>query len=271
MTRKDRWENMRFKTTAIWLVIGGLLGYFVFHPLVMIIGHIMLKPAFIYEHTVFDIIVSEASQSFSLKMLPWGLAFAIAGALIALFYGKLRQVQNELRRLSYIDSLTRIANRRYFRENLDREWRHGARFAKPISLIMCDIDSFKAYNDAYGHQSGDKCLQLVAGALSETLERPRDFVARYGGEEFAVVLPYTNAKGASSVAETMCNKVESLGITHHNSRVSKMVTISLGIATITPIRDLQFTALISAADQALYQAKKEECNRIKIADLTHQM
>lgn len=255
---------MRFKIIAIWLVIGGLLGYFVFHPLVMIIGHLMFESVLIHDHSAFDLIVSETLKSFSLEMLPWSLSFAIAGALIANLYGNLMQMENKLRRLSYIDGLTGIPNHRYFQENLDREWRHGARVAEPISLIMCDIDSFKVYNDAYGHQNGNKCLQLVAGALSETLGRPRDIVARYGGEEFVVILPDTTLKGASSVAEAMRDKVESLGIVHHKSGVGKVVTISLGVATITPIRDSQGFALISAADQALYHAKKEGRNRVKI-------
>ena len=257
---------MRFKTTAIWLVIGGLLGYFVFHPIVIIIGHIMLESSLIYDRNAFDLIVSEVLRSFSLKMLPWSLAFAITGALIASLYGNLMQMQNKLRRLSYIDSLTGIANRRHFQENLDREWRHGARVAVPISLIMCDIDFFKAYNDSYGRQNGDKCLQLVAGTLSKTLRRPLDIVARYEGEEFVAMLPDTTLKGAFIVAETMRNRVESLGIVHHKSRAGKVVTISLGVATITPSRDSQGVALISAADQALSQAKKEGCNRVKLSD-----
>ena len=257
---------MRFKIITIWLVIGGLLGYFVFHPLVMITGHIMLKSVLIHDQSTFDLVVSEASKSFSLEMLPWSLSFAIMGAVIANLYGNLMQMKNKLQRLSYIDSLTGIANHRHFQENLDREWRIGARAAEPISLIMCDIDSFKAYNDAYGHQNGDKCLQLVAGALSETLGRPRDIVARYGGEEFVVILPDTALKGASSVAETMRDKVESLGIVHHKSRAGKVVTISLGVATITPSRNSEGVTLISAADQALYQAKKEGRNRVKLSD-----
>ena len=254
---------MRFKTTAIWLVMGGLLGYFVLHPLVMIIGHIMLEPDLMYDHSAFDFIVSEALMSFSLKMLPWSLAFAINGALIANLYGNLIQKQNKLRQLSYIDGLTGVANRRHFQENLDRKWRHGARVAEPISLIMCDIDFFKSYNDFYGYQNGDKCLQLVASTLSETVRRPRDIIARYGGEEFVAILPDTTSKGAFIVAETIRNRVESLGIVHHKSRAGKVVTISLGVATITPSRDSQSAALISAADQALYQAKKEGRNRVK--------
>ena len=256
--------RVRFKIRVIWIVIGGLFGYFIFHPIVMITGHIMLEPDMLHDHNIFDIIIYETLNSFSLGMLPWSIAFAIAGALIANFYGKLRQSENRLQQLSYIDGLTGIANYRYFQENFDREWGHGTRVAEQISLIMCDIDFFKAYNDTYGHQKGDKCLQLIAHALSETLKRPRDIVARYGGEEFVVILPDTSLNGASSVAEAMRVKVESLKIVHNKSKAGKVVTISLGVATIIPSKDSQGSALISAADKALYQAKKEGRNRVKL-------
>ena len=257
--------QIRFGIRVLWVVIGGLFGYFIFHPIVMITGHIMLEQDMSHEHGILEIIVSETVNSFSLGMLPWSIAFTIAGALIANFYGKLRQSENRLRQFSYIDGLTGIANYRYFQENFDREWKHGIRIAEQISLIMCDIDFFKAYNDAYGHQKGDKCLQLIAGSLSETLKRPRDIIARYGGEEFIVILPDTNLNGASSVAEAMRVKVESLKIAHHKSKVSEFVTISLGVATIIPSKDSQDSELISAADKALYQAKEEGRNRVKLS------
>jgi len=246
-------------------VLGGLLGYFILYPLAMILGHIMLEPNFTHKHNVFDMIVTTFFHSFSLKMLPWGFAFAIGGALLVNLSGYTIQRQNKLRYLSYTDGLTGIANRRHFQEELDKIWRHGARVSEPISLIMCDIDYFKAYNDTYGHQNGDKCLQLLARTLSETLKRPLDMVARYGGEEFVVILPDTTLNGAASMAEAMRDRVESLKITHHKSKVAKVVTISLGVATITPSQNSHYDTLVLAADQALYRAKEEGRNRVEVA------
>ena len=256
---------MKFKMIVLCSVLGGLLGYFILHPLVMIIGHLMLESNSIHKQSVFDMIVTQFFHSFSLKMLPWSLAFVIGGALLVNLIGYIMQMQSKLRNFSYIDGLTGIANRRHFQEKLDQLWRHEARASEPLSLIMCDIDNFKAYNDTYGHQKGDECLQLVAHTLSETLKRPLDIVARYGGEEFVVILPDTTLNGASSIAEDMRERVESLGIIHDKSKIAKVVTISLGVATITPSQNSHYDALILAADQALYRAKEEGRNRVKVA------
>jgi diguanylate cyclase (GGDEF)-like protein len=194
------------------------------------------------------------------------MAFAIAGALIGLFYGKMIQVQETLRSLSYIDGLTGIANRRHFQESLDHEWKYGSRMYKHLSLIMCDIDFFKTYNDVYGHQAGDECLIKVARALSETIERPRDLVARYGGEEFAVLLPETDSEGAYKVAEAIRDKVSSLCIPHEKSvNGCKSLSISVGVATVIPDHEISVAEPISRADEALYFAKKDGRNKIKVA------
>lgn len=177
---------------------------------------------------------------------------------------QLAEANQTLLRLSAIDGLTGIANRRRFEEFLDLEWRRMLREAMPLSLILLDIDFFKAYNDTYGHLGGDDCLKQVAKALTGTLSRPRDLVARYGGEEFVVVLPGTHAKGAAFVAETLRTKVEALNIPHIHSPVNDRVTISLGVATVIPSRNSSPEMLIAAADQALYQAKQEGRNRIHI-------
>lgn len=170
--------------------------------------------------------------------------------------------EEKLHLLISLDGLTGIANRRYFDEYLEREWKRAIRCGKPLSLIMCDIDYFKAYNDTYGHLNGDECLKKVALALSDTIKRPGDLVARYGGEEFAVVLPETDQHGAVIIAEILRTDVESLKIEHVNSSNSKYVTISLGVAAAIPSMDSSFTELIIAADKALYQAKKEGRNRV---------
>ncbi|MFZ5642847.1 MAG: diguanylate cyclase domain-containing protein [Bacillota bacterium] len=171
--------------------------------------------------------------------------------------------EETLRRLSFLDGLTGIANRRYFDEYIDREWRRAMRNTTPLSLIMFDIDFFKIYNDTYSHLSGDDCLKRVARVIGDIVKRPGDLVARYGGEEFAVVLPETNINSASVIAETLRSRVEEMGIIHGNSKVSRYVTISLGVAAAVPAAGSLPETLIAEADKALYQAKREGRNRVK--------
>jgi diguanylate cyclase (GGDEF)-like protein len=177
----------------------------------------------------------------------------------------LEEANQKLERLSFLDGLTNIANRRRFDEFLEREWRRGLRDGTPISVIMTDIDFFKAYNDTYGHEAGDEILKTVAGVLSATLNRPADLVARYGGEEFVVVLPGTDFSGAALLAERLRGAVEGLQIAHTGSRVGVHVTISLGVATVVPQRGVSPDALVAAADQALYQAKHDGRNRVRVS------
>jgi diguanylate cyclase (GGDEF)-like protein len=175
---------------------------------------------------------------------------------------KLDEANRELTRLSSFDGLTGIANRRSFDAALLREWRRSARVGAPISLLVADVDCFKQFNDAYGHQVGDECLKAVARALAGNSRRPADLVARYGGEEFAAVLPDTGEEGAASVAAAMREAVETLAITHRHSTAGPVVTVSIGIATIIPERndDSGFVSLLSRADRALYRAKDDGRN-----------
>jgi diguanylate cyclase (GGDEF)-like protein/PAS domain S-box-containing protein len=179
-----------------------------------------------------------------------------------------RQAQRILQKLTTLDGLTGIANRRHFDDVLAQEWRRALRDLKPLSLIMGDIDFFKAFNDTYGHQMGDYCLKKVAAALSEPLKRPGDLVARYGGEEFVVILPDTGLPGALQIARTMRSQVEELGLPHDSSPAKKVVTISLGVATIVPSQTNSSAALITAVDQALYKAKHEGRNCVREINLT---
>jgi len=176
-----------------------------------------------------------------------------------------KEMEAELRRLSYQDGLTGVANRRHFDDALAREWRRSAREKDPLSLIMIDIDLFKAYNDAYGHQKGDECLKQVAQSIRSELKRPGDLAARYGGEEFVVILPDTDMEGAVAVAEKIQNSVEGLRIPHQASDVSDHVTVSQGVATAIADPTDTPEALVKAADQALYQAKKAGRNQVATA------
>ncbi|NTV09321.1 MAG: diguanylate cyclase [Zoogloea sp.] len=181
---------------------------------------------------------------------------------------KLDEANRQLTRLSALDGLTGIANRRQFDETLLREWRRAHRQATPISLLVCDVDFFKQFNDGYGHQAGDECLKAIAKVLEGSLRRPGDMVARFGGEEFAVVLPETDLQGAMRVAEAMREAVEGAGISHLYSDVAPVVTVSLGVACTEPAADRtgcgQFLKL---ADDALYRAKRDGRNRVVAAEL----
>lgn len=160
-----------------------------------------------------------------------------------------------LRTLAMMDGLTGVANRRKFDEHITSDWRQCFREQKPLSLIMVDVDFFKRFNDRYGHQAGDACLRAVAQALAEAVRRPYDLVARYGGEEFACILPNTNLSGAIEIAEKMQERIRGLGIEHAASDVDRVVTISLGVASMTPTGDLDWQQLIEMADKQLYEAK----------------
>ncbi|UJX39761.1 diguanylate cyclase [Desulfovibrio sp. JY] len=167
-----------------------------------------------------------------------------------------------LETLSMRDGLTGIPNRRRFDEYLDQAWRHAMRCNTTLSMIMADIDDFKAYNDAYGHMAGDECLRSVARALSGALRRPGDLVARFGGEEFAVVLENTDLRGALHLAESMRLAVIDIDIGHEDSRAAEVVTVSLGAATLTPKAGMTPEALVGAADRMLYAAKQAGRNRV---------
>jgi diguanylate cyclase (GGDEF)-like protein len=174
--------------------------------------------------------------------------------------------RKRLEELAYIDSLTKIANRRYFEEFLEKEWNYCKRNQKELSIILLDIDFFKQYNDTYGHQAGDLCLQKIARCLEDKLNRSHDLVARYGGEEFICILPNTNKEDAINIATKLKIAVQNLEIPHENSRISSIVTISLGVSTVIPKDKLEKTKLIKKADNALYLAKENGRNRVEFEE-----
>ncbi|MHC5726848.1 MAG: GGDEF domain-containing protein, partial [Nostoc sp.] len=175
-------------------------------------------------------------------------------------YQQLQQVNQELQRLASSDGLTQVANRRCFDDTFNAEWQRLAQEQGSLSLILCDVDYFKLYNDTHGHLAGDDALRQVAKAISQTVKHPVDLVARYGGEEFAVILPNTDIQGAIAVARNIQTNVSALQMPHPHSQVSEFITLSFGVSTITPHSQLSPATLIAAADQGLYQAKAQGRN-----------
>ncbi|MEA5599720.1 EAL domain-containing protein [Nostoc sp. UHCC 0252] len=175
-------------------------------------------------------------------------------------YHQLQQANQELQRLACSDGLTQVANRRCFDDTFNAQWQRLAREQSSLSLILCDVDYFKLYNDTHGHLAGDDALRQVAKTISETVKRPTDLVARYGGEEFAVILPNTDLEGAIAVARSIQTNISALKMLHPHSQANEFITLSLGVATITPHDQLSPATLIAAADQGLYQAKAQGRN-----------
>ncbi|MGZ9046387.1 MAG: diguanylate cyclase [Telluria sp.] len=173
-----------------------------------------------------------------------------------------KNAQIALERLATRDGLTGLANRRYFDETLQAEWARAMRQKQPLSLLMVDVDNFKAYNDAHGHLGGDECLKRIAVAVAAEM-RTNDLVARYGGEEFAVILPNQSLKGAAIVAERIRSRVEQLRLPNRFARDGR-VTVSIGAATALEASDADPSQLVATADAALYRAKHMGRNRISL-------
>jgi diguanylate cyclase len=174
----------------------------------------------------------------------------------------LRMANLQLKELTIRDGLTKAFNRRHFDASLEAETKRAARTKLPLSLLMIDVDYFKALNDRYGHLAGDECLQKIAHALSAMFSRPEDVVARYGGEEFAIILPGANSSGASTVAQLVRNLVEDLKIPNEDSPIGKFVTVSIGTHTRVPAVGESPADIIAAADAALYEAKTSGRNSV---------
>jgi diguanylate cyclase (GGDEF)-like protein len=172
-----------------------------------------------------------------------------------------------LTREATIDGLTQIANRRAFDQRLEKEWQRLARENLPMSLLLCDVDFFKRYNDRYGHPAGDDCLRAVAKAIESCIRRPADLAARYGGEEFAVILPNTEQNGAIFVANKISEAVAALDILHDASYVKDRVSLSIGISTAQPKHKTEPRKLIESTDKALYLAKSEGRDRVVFAQV----
>ncbi|MEO0539954.1 MAG: diguanylate cyclase [Cyanobacteria bacterium P01_A01_bin.105] len=190
-----------------------------------------------------------------LPLLPTTLAMVVTPLVLRL------QKINQLQSLSSIDDLTQLTNRRIFKEQLEKEWARALRSQTPLSLIICDVDYFKLYNDTYGHPQGDECLRQVSRALKQAVRRPSDVIARYGGEEFVFLLPDTEADGALNLAQTARLRIEALQLPHTASQVSDYVTISMGVTSVIPSDNLEVSTLVDTADMGLYEAKRKGRNQ----------
>ncbi len=207
----------------------------------------------------------QESEIESAEALAQQLAIAIQQAEL---YKQLQAANFELGRLATLDGLTQVPNRRHFNQYLELQWREAHREQTSLSIILCDVDHFKKYNDTYGHLAGDDCLKAVANALTDMIKRPDDLAARYGGEEFAMILPRTDLTGAAHIAEAIRQQVYALQEPHRSSDTADVVTLSLGVASIVPTSPEQsFQELINQADQALYKAKGTGRNRIALYGL----
>lgn len=174
---------------------------------------------------------------------------------------KLLKINQQLSKLATIDSLTNIANRYYFDVFFTRQWKLARREQFSLAVILVDVDYFKLYNDRFGHQQGDICLQQIAQALLKAVKRPTDLVARYGGEEFAIILPRTPAHNALQVAEEIRQQIKILALTHPDSLAGDYVSLSLGVCAVVPSPKYTQQQLLVTADQALYQAKEQGRDR----------
>lgn len=169
---------------------------------------------------------------------------------------EMENLRARLEAYSFCDGLTEVANRRMLDQTLSREWASAARLAQPMSVVLLDVDHFKEYNDSHGHLAGDECLKRIAGLLRRCATRPRDLIARYGGDEFVLVLPQTEATAAGKVAEKCSRLVRDAAMPHGSSPVGPNISVSIGLATITPTEGEGFGAFINSVDQAMYQAKE---------------
>jgi diguanylate cyclase (GGDEF)-like protein len=261
--KKD--SHLKPLTTLKWFTIGGLLGYFVLHPCIMISANLMFPSRLDSGFGVVDIIASAFMRSISLQMLPWSFSFAIISAVAGAFYGRNRQVvkalresEKKFRELSITDDLTGLHNSRHFFRQLKAEIERSNRYEHPLSLLILDLDNFKQYNDAHGHIAGDKVLARSGEILRKSL-RKTDSAYRYGGEEFTIILPESAGKESLHFAERIRQAFEKEAFSSQQTE-NLPVTVSIGVAQYIPGEEI--TTFIKRADKNLYAAKNNGKNRI---------
>jgi diguanylate cyclase (GGDEF)-like protein len=267
---------------AMLYFCGSILAVFIsFIYVPMLFNYAFVMSAFIFAFSITGLLYNE---SLTLEVIQACILLLMASIFVALIacytnernarlnfhYREMLKLQNEslqesnvlLKNLATNDGLTGIANRRSFDEHLLKEWQRAERSKNDLAILLLDVDYFKAYNDSYGHQKGDVCLQEIAKTLDAMVGRVGDFVARYGGEEFVMILPNAKMPQAKEFADKVRASIESLKIPHEKSSVSEFVTISIGVASVIPGKD-EFSnseILLREADRALYQAKYDGRN-----------
>ncbi len=214
------------------------------------------------QHRSYSEVVADYEQSRLSALLSVGGVFVIISLIVVITVRASNKQLHYVSRLSIIDDVSGIYNRRYFDMVLEEEWKRSMREYTPLSLLMLDIDFFKAYNDSYGHQIGDVCLYSVGKILSAQLQRASDFTARYGGEEFAIVLPNTTLEHARMLAERIRRAVEEARIQSGDDTVSPWLTVSVGVATAMAEFGQLSSSLVRAADNCLYESKRSGRNRV---------
>jgi len=233
----------------------------------------LLFAMWIFKHYLFDPLSKMITQiklitegSLQSRVAPFGLKeFSLLANNFNIMTKRLHERTEILDHLSKNDALTGIPNRRYFEDTFEREFYRSKRNNTPLGLLILDIDFFKKYNDHYGHQQGDHCLQKVAQSISNLLVRPGDFIARYGGEEFVIILPDTDQDGVHHIAEQVRSSIWELKVEHASSQVCDYVTVSIGGAVLSGNNFENPEALLKQADDMLYQAKEESRNKVIIA------
>jgi diguanylate cyclase (GGDEF)-like protein len=238
---------------------------------IILLPYFQTSPGLIFEHIVIttvdvvaSLIISREFYKNKLNDFITKKSFQEQNILLSKTNLELEKANHKLELLSYTDSLTGLLNRRRFDDMIRKEWERCKRYSIPISLIMIDIDYYKNYNDFYGHQAGDECIVKITKAISDLVHRSSDIIARYGGEEFVIGLPHIECDKAYQIAESIRSIVEDIKIPHEKSNVSKYVTISLGVSTITPNKEFSYKDLIESADMALYKAKVKRNHTVSL-------
>lgn len=263
---KNRWISISnqsiFSDRQFWVVLGSVLSSLLFILAVILVWNRTLRQQVAIRS---DALLKEKEALRESEAQNLALVTQYNRDLeqqIAERTAELSELNLKLQQLSEIDGLTGIANRRKLDIELGKEWRRAIREERPLALLMIDIDSFKEYNDQYGHQAGDRCLQLVAEVLNSLIHRTGELVARYGGEEFVVILPGHTIQTAMDIAEKIRQAIQSRQIPHLGNALLPIVTISTGVASTIPTQDKEPSTLLNQADACLYQAKNEGRNRV---------
>jgi len=253
------------KANWLWPLAGGLTGYFIIHPWVMMTAHLMFRPRLKSYFSIVDIIFAEFARAFSLEMLPWGLAFAMISSFTAAFYGRSRQAiaalrasEQRFKEMSITDELTGLHNSRHFFKRIKAEVERTDRYSHPLTLLILDLDNFKQYNDTFGHLAGDRVLAETGNIIRKSI-RSTDSAYRYGGEEFAVILPESGGQEALYFAERIRKSFVSQAMSAHKD-ADLRVTVSIGVAQY--LAGEKISAFIKRADRNMYAAKNAGKNRI---------